>query len=163
MTKFFTIFSLTIGLVFILPQVAAETASAVQSSTKIKTTKKAPPKKKTIKKTITKKKPTTNKKGVALTSTGMSSTYYNCEQGNKLTVLTKQNETQQVTLRWHNRLYKLLRVSTTTGSHRFEDADSGLVWIVIPSKGILLDAHKGQQLANECKDASIKAAPSQPI
>jgi len=69
---------------------------------------------------------------------GTKSADFSCEMGNKLT-----------------------RVSTTTGANRFENRKTGLVWIGIPAKGILLDSKKGQQLANECKnsDPATAAAP----
>ncbi len=42
-------------------------------------------------------------------------------------------------------------VSTTTGAVRLEDKASGLVWIQIPAKSMLLNSKQGLQLANECK------------
>jgi hypothetical protein len=44
-------------------------------------------------------------------------------------------------------------VGTTTGALRFENTKFGLIWIGIPSKGILLDSKLNRQLANECKNA----------
>ena len=38
----------------------------------------------------------------------------------------------------------------------------GLVWIGIPAKGLLLDSKKGQQLANECKNAEQMKAAAAP-
>jgi hypothetical protein len=52
-------------------------------------------------------------------------------------------------------VYKLSRVATTTGAQRFENEKSGLVWIDIPAKGMLLDSHHGHQLANECKTTKM--------
>lgn len=76
---------------------------------------------------------------------------YNCELGNKLTIYASEKDEQHLALRWKKMLLQLTRVETTTGANRFENRSSGLIWINIPSKGILLDAKKGQQLANECK------------
>ena len=42
-------------------------------------------------------------------------------------------------------------MGTTTGAQRFENPKFGLIWIGIPSKGILLDSTLNRQLANECK------------
>jgi hypothetical protein len=42
-------------------------------------------------------------------------------------------------------------VGARSGALRYEDPKSGLVWLVIPSKSMLLDTKKGRQLANECK------------
>ncbi len=76
---------------------------------------------------------------------------YQCELGNSLTVFTHPDDDQHVAMRWKKRIYKLVRVVTSTGAQRFENLKSGLVWIGIPAKSMLLDSHKGQQLANECK------------
>ena len=83
--------------------------------------------------------------------TGMQATSFDCELGNKLTVYQNFNADQQISLHWKKRLHRLTRVGTTTGAQRFENAQSGLVWIGIPAKSMLLDSKKGQQLANECK------------
>lgn len=55
-----------------------------------------------------------------------------------------------VRLIWRGRSYPMAAVSTTTGAVRFEDKSSGMVWIQIPAKSMLLNAKAGQQLANEC-------------
>jgi hypothetical protein len=42
-------------------------------------------------------------------------------------------------------------VNTQSGALRYEDGASGLVWIVITDKSMLLDTRQGKQLANECR------------
>jgi hypothetical protein len=81
---------------------------------------------------------------------GTKSADFSCEMGNKLTIYKNDADVNRLT-----------RVSTTTGANRFENRKTGLVWIGIPAKGILLDSKKGQQLANECKnsDPATAAAP----
>lgn len=79
---------------------------------------------------------------------------FNCELGNKVTVYENTSDANRIGLRWHQKMHELTRVATTTGAHRFEDKDAGLVWINIPAKGMLLDSKKGQQLANECRSIS---------
>jgi uncharacterized protein YaaQ len=87
------------------------------------------------------------------------STEYNCELGNKITIYTNDKDEAHIALRWKKRLHRLTRVGTTTGALRFENTTFGLVWIGIPSKGILLDSKLNRQLANECKSAAqVKAA-----
>ena len=76
---------------------------------------------------------------------------YKCELGNFLTIYTNAEDDQHVALRWKKRLYRMTRVETTTGANRFENRKAGFVFIGIPAKGLLLDSHKGKQLANECK------------
>ncbi|MBC3916235.1 hypothetical protein H8L32_01935 [Undibacterium sp. CY18W] len=93
---------------------------------------------------------------------------YKCELGNSLTMYINPEDTEHVAMRWKKRLYRLSKIETTTGAVRFENRKSGLIWIGIPAKGLLLDSLKGQQLANECKTAtpalaevdSTKAAPT---
>lgn len=81
---------------------------------------------------------------------------YKCELGNSVTLYSIENNDQYINMRWKNRFYKLNRVNTTTGAYRYENEKAGLVWINIPSKGLLLDSLRGRQLANECKsDATV--------
>jgi len=78
---------------------------------------------------------------------------YACELNNKITIYTNEQDAGHIALRWKNRLHRLDRVGTTTGAMRFENPKFGLIWIGIPSKGILLDSKQNRQLANECKNA----------
>jgi membrane-bound inhibitor of C-type lysozyme len=92
-------------------------------------------------------------------------TDYSCELGNKLTIFTNEKDDTHIALRWKKRIHRLERVGTTTGAQRFENSTFGLIWIGIPSKGMLLDAKQNRQLANECKNAEQVAgntAPSKP-
>lgn len=85
---------------------------------------------------------------------------YKCELGNSLTLYTSADD-QHVAMRWKKRLYKMTRVATSTGADRFENQKAGFVYIGIPAKGLLLDSHKGQQLANECKTTEPVLAEAQ--
>jgi hypothetical protein len=90
---------------------------------------------------------------------GTLSADYQCELGNKLTIWKNESDDKHIAIRWNKRIHRLTRVDTTTGANRFENHKMGLVWIGIPAKGLLLDSKKGQQLANECKNADqLKAA-----
>ena len=73
---------------------------------------------------------------------------YACELNNKVTIYTNDKDSGHIALRWKNRLHRLERVGTTTGALRFENTKFGLIWIGIPSKGILLDSKQNRQLAN---------------
>jgi hypothetical protein len=91
---------------------------------------------------------------------------YACELNNKVTIYTNAKDDGHIALRWKNRLHRLTRVGTTTGALRFENTKFGLIWIGIPSKGILLDSKLNRQLANECKNAEqarplVAAAPAE--
>jgi hypothetical protein len=85
---------------------------------------------------------------------GHSRTDFNCELGNKISVYESPSDSNRIGLRWNKKMHELTRVGTTTGANRFENKEIGLVWIKIPSKAMLLDSKKGQQLANECRSAA---------
>ncbi|WP_016832994.1 hypothetical protein [Herbaspirillum lusitanum] len=89
---------------------------------------------------------------------GTKSADFHCEMGNKLTIYKNDDDDKHIAIRWNKRINRLTRVTTTTGANRFENRKVGLVWIGIPAKGILLDSKKGQQLANECKNAESATA-----
>jgi hypothetical protein len=80
-----------------------------------------------------------------------STTQYNCELGDMLTIYRNADDDKHIALRWKKKLLRLGRVETTTGANRFENKKNGWVWIDIPAKGMLLDSKKGHQLANECR------------
>lgn len=85
-------------------------------------------------------------------------TEYDCELGNKITTYHNDNDDKYMALRWKNTVHRLRRVGTSTGANRFENRRYGLVWISIPSKAMLLDSRKGQQLANECRNPEQQKA-----
>jgi hypothetical protein len=92
-------------------------------------------------------------------------TDYACELNNKITIYTNEKDDGHIALRWKNRVHRLDRIGTTTGALRFENPKFGLIWIGIPSKGMLLDSKLNRQLANECKNAEqakplVAAAPA---
>ena len=89
---------------------------------------------------------------------GTKSAEFSCEMGNKLTIYQNDQDDKHIAIHWNQHVSRLTRVATTTGANRFENHKNGLVWIGIPAKGILLDSKKGQQLANECKNAAQASA-----
>ena len=84
--------------------------------------------------------------------TDKNSVDFNCELGNKVTVYSNDADPSSIALRWKKRLHRLTVVGTTTGAKRYENQNFGLIWIGIPSKGMLLDSKLNRQLANECKN-----------
>ncbi len=80
---------------------------------------------------------------------------YLCELGNRLVIYYNETDDRHVALRWKKRIHRLTRIDTTTGADRFENRAEGLIWIGIPTKGMLLDGKKGLQLANECKKVHV--------
>lgn len=83
---------------------------------------------------------------------GSTVTNFNCELGNKITTYSNVGDDKYMAIRWKDKVHRLRRIGTSTGANRFENRKAGLVWINIPTKAMLLDSRKGQQLANECRD-----------
>lgn len=141
-----------LGLAAIVPPAVAQDASAAAKKPAQKSTSKKSNAKPAAKK---KASPSVEKDedDIVPDLAGSTTVDYQCEMGNKVTLYENQTDSQHVALRWNKKLHRLKRVSTTTGASRFENKKYGLVWIGIPAKGMLLDSKKGQQLANECKNA----------
>lgn len=76
---------------------------------------------------------------------------YRCESGKRLNVRSVSNDMQTAVLQWGQRDYTVKAVGAPSGALRYEDAASGLVWLMIPAKGMLLDASQGQRLADGCR------------
>ena len=74
-----------------------------------------------------------------------------CELGRRITLTGDLYADSVITLFWQGRAYAMQRITTSSGANRFEHAGSGLLWIGIPAKGMLLDTKRGAPLANECK------------
>lgn len=146
-----TIFACLARVAIILPLAFGLAAPAAQASTPAVDHAK-PTKKKAKKKEAA--APATSSEDDSVPDTASAkSVDYKCDQGNSLTLYHHAEDQQHVALRWKNRLLQMTRIDTSTGANRYENTRAGLVWIGIPAKGILLDAKKGQQLANECKNA----------
>lgn len=85
-------------------------------------------------------------------------TNFNCELGNKITTYANADDDKHIAIRWKDKLHRMRKIGTSTGAQRFENHKVGLVWIDIPSKAMLLDSKKGQQLANECRSPEQEKA-----
>ncbi len=91
---------------------------------------------------------------------------YHCELNRSLGIKEIAADGQSMVMRWAGRDYPLTAVRARSGALRYEDAASGLTWITIVGKSLLLDLKNGQQLANECKHAPgavLVEAPPAPV
>ena len=79
-----------------------------------------------------------------------------CEYGKRMAVFGDENKDNMIELHWAGYAYQMQRVPTTTGAHRFEHPGSGLVWISIPAKAMLLDRKLGAPVANECRTGTME-------
>ena len=77
-----------------------------------------------------------------------------CEFGQALSVAGDHRTENVIQVLWRGHIYQMERVRTSTGAHRFEHGQSGLVWIDIPTKSMLLDARRGTPVVNDCKVVS---------
>lgn len=76
---------------------------------------------------------------------------YRCELNRSVDVRHVAPDLQSAVLQWDKREYTMRAVNTHSGALRYEDNASGLVWLVIVGKSMLLDTRQGRQLANECR------------
>lgn len=83
----------------------------------------------------------------------LASGVYGCELGRKVEVQRDVRYANSIELNWQGNRYTLQRYDSTSGLPRYEDRKNGLLWIDLPWKGVLMDTHSGQPLANECKVA----------
>lgn len=83
----------------------------------------------------------------------LASGNYRCEQGLRVQVEREIRDrvNYRINLGWNGNNYRLERNFSYSGLPRFEDAESGLVWIDLPWKGMLLDGKTNKPLANECR------------
>lgn len=76
---------------------------------------------------------------------------YRCELKREVHITQVSDDGRTAVVRFNKKEYPVKAVEARTGALRYEDAGSGVVWLVIVGKSMLLDTRKGEQLANECK------------
>jgi hypothetical protein len=76
---------------------------------------------------------------------------YRCDQGRELQFREVSADARTAILNWKERDYPMRAVGVRSGALRYENAESGLVWLMIPSKSMLLDAKRGRRLADACR------------
>jgi hypothetical protein len=76
---------------------------------------------------------------------------YRCDLNRSVDVREVAHDMRTATVRWNKKDYVLRAVTARSGALRYEDPASGLVWIVVVGKSMLLDTKQGRQLANDCR------------
>ena len=85
----------------------------------------------------------------------LASGAYHCEQGLRVQVQREIRDrvNHRMKIGWNGKTYLLERDYSYSGLPRFEDTTSGLVWIDLPWKSVLLDGKTSKPLASECRPA----------
>jgi hypothetical protein len=74
-----------------------------------------------------------------------------CEYGLRMSIAGDHHKDSVIEMIWKGYVYRMQRVSTSTGVNRFEHPQSGLIWISIPSKVMLLDGQQRTPIVSECR------------
>lgn len=74
-----------------------------------------------------------------------------CELGNSVQLMPDTKRNGYFDLQVQKMKYRLVPVPTTTGAIRLEDAKSGVVWLQLSNKSMLMNHKLGQRMADDCK------------
>ena len=77
-----------------------------------------------------------------------------CDLERRVQIRAVPGTERQVVVHWAGKDYTLDVVRTPSGALRYQSEASGLTWIIIPAKSMLLDTRNGKQLANDCRPAA---------
>ena len=76
---------------------------------------------------------------------------YRCELNRSVDVRQVAPDMTTAVLRFGKKEYHMKAVHARSGALRYEDDKSGIVWLIIAGKSMILDTKHGRQLANECR------------
>lgn len=80
-----------------------------------------------------------------------------CEFGHKVHVVEHPSLPGRFLLEYRGIKHVLTPQPTTTGVVRLEDKRSGMIWLQVPVKSMLMDGRRGQRLADNCMHAAQTA------
>lgn len=80
-----------------------------------------------------------------------------CEFGNKVQVVEHPSLPGRFLLEYRGIKHVLTPQPTTTGVVRLEDKRTGMIWLQVPIKSMLMDSRRGQRLADNCMHATQMA------
>jgi hypothetical protein len=87
----------------------------------------------------------------AAQSVSLSAGTYHCELNQNVQFEKVSQDRKSAVLKWGKKNYAMKAVETQTGAIRYEDKASGMVWLMVANKSMLLNQKHGQRLADECK------------
>jgi hypothetical protein len=77
----------------------------------------------------------------------------NCDDNDKVQVAPVPGQPGYFKLSFDKNSYVMTPKPTTTGAVRLEDAKSGMVWLQIPSKSMLMNSKLGRRVVDACQMA----------
>lgn len=80
-----------------------------------------------------------------------------CEFGSKVQVVEHPTLAGRFLLEYRGIKHVLTPQPTSTGVVRLEDKRTGMIWLQVPVKSMLMDSKRGQRLADNCMHASQTA------
>lgn len=82
----------------------------------------------------------------------LASGTYSCDQNVRIQVKRELRDgvNNRITIDWNGNSHQLERAPSYSGLPRFENMSSGLVWIDLPWKSLLLDGKTNKPIVNEC-------------
>lgn len=84
----------------------------------------------------------------------LASGMYDCDLGARVEVHRDTGILHRIRIGWTGKQFDLERNLSHSGLPRYEDPSSGLVWIDLPWKSVLLDGQHNRPLASECRPAT---------
>lgn len=81
-----------------------------------------------------------------------------CEFNQVVNVSPVAGQPGHFQLRFKRTVYTVIPEETTSGALRLEDKKTGIVWLQIPSKSMLMNARLGQRLVDGCTHPEQRAA-----
>lgn len=83
----------------------------------------------------------------------LASGTYRCDQNVRIQIKRELRDgvNNRIVVDWNGSSHRLERDPSYSGLPRFEDTSSGLVWIDLPWKSLLLDGKTNKPLVNECQ------------
>lgn len=81
-----------------------------------------------------------------------------CEFKQQISVQPLAGQQGHFEVRFQKARYVMVPRETATGAVRLEDPRSGMLWIQIPAKSMLMDSRRGQRVVDHCMHSEQRAA-----